>query len=167
MLIVVFSFGSRAQELLREGAEVPDVSGRTFDGKDISLRSFIGKSHVVLYFYPKDHTSGCTKQACALRDSYDEIKALGAEVLGVSGDDAESHRSFTEEYHLSFPLLTDTDHRIATAFGVPLVHGMAKRVTFILGSDGTIERVFPSVNVSTHDQDVLDALRELNDKREG
>lgn len=116
---------------------------------------------IVLYFYPRDATPGCTREACAFRDAWDRIQATGAVVIGVSADDVESHRSFADEEHLPFPLLADPSHRISDAYGVPQILGVDHRVTFIIGLDGRIAKVYPDVDPGVHVTEVLAALAEL------
>jgi len=147
--------------LLQEGNVIPDISGITADGTRISLREFVAQQHVVLYFYPKDDTPGCTKEACSLRDSFELIREAGADVLGVSTDDTVTHKAFAEKYTLPFHLIADTDHAFANAFGVPITFRLAKRVTFILGKDGTIKKVYPNVDVTSHTASVLAYLNAL------
>ena len=118
---------------------------------------------MVLYFYPKDDTPGCTKEACSFRDNIKSLKGLGAEIVGVSLDSVDSHKKFTEKYHLSFPLLSDKDKRIATAYGVLKETGTsASRVTFIIDKKGKIAKIFPKVDVNIHTEEVAAALKELS-----
>jgi peroxiredoxin Q/BCP len=145
--------------LLAVGAPAPDVSGTAHDGTEISLAKLKGKP-VVVYFYPKDDTPGCTVEAQAFRDSSSEFTALGAVVVGVSMDDLESHKAFAEKHQLNFPLLPDKDGAIAAKFGVNTTRGVAKRTTFVIGKDGTIVNVFPDVNVDGHSALVLAAVKE-------
>lgn len=115
---------------------------------------------MILYFYPKDDTPGCTVEACGLRDHYDRIRNLGAEVLGVSVDGAESHRKFTEKFNIPYPLVADADAKIAEAYGVyNAERKMARRVTFLIDEQGNIQRVFDPVKPDMHPREVLDALK--------
>lgn len=152
---------------LQTGAPAPDFSLPTDGGDRIALKDLRGKV-VVLYFYPKDDTSGCTMEACEFRDHWAAVKQSGAVVLGVSPDDVASHQKFRVKYHLPFPLLADTDHRVAEAYGVwgeKAMYGRKYfgilRTTFIIGPDGRIARVFEKVKPRGHADQVLDALREL------
>ena len=150
-----------------EGHKAPAFSLKATDGSTVKLSALKGKP-VVLYFYPKDDTPGCTKEACAFRDRGDEIAALGAVVLGVSPDDVESHQKFTTKFELNFPLLADTDHAVAEKFGAWREKNMygkksmgVQRSTFLINAEGTIAKVWKKVSVDGHDQQVLDALAEL------
>ncbi len=133
----------------------------------MSLKDFRGQP-VVLYFYPKDDTPGCTKEACAFRDRSKELKKAGAVVLGVSADDVESHVKFRDKYSLNFPLLADVEHAVAEAYGAWREKNMygkkswgIQRSTYLIGADGKVVQVWKRVQVDGHDQQVLDALNEL------
>ena len=143
--------------LLAVGAEAPDLTAVAHTGERVSLRELRGKS-VVVYFYPKDDTPGCTIEAQELSALSNDLAGKGAVVIGVSTDDEASHRAFAEKYALPFLLLPDDKHEIAARFGVPVVAGKARRVTFIIGPDGKIARVFPSVTPKGHGREVLAAL---------
>ncbi len=132
-------------KMLQKGERVPDLTLRDQEGKELSLSSYWEKGVLVLFFYPQDHTVGCTKEACAFRDGYEELKEAGAEVLGISSDDPASHRRFQEEHHLPFSLLSDEEGKARKAFGVKSTLGLLPgRVSFVIGSDGTILSVFNS-----------------------
>lgn len=147
---------------LKPGMAAPPFSAQDQNGRTVKLADFAGKSTVVLYFYPKDDTPGCTKEACSLRDGFAAIKAKGAVVLGVSADDVKSHAAFAEKYHLPFPILADPGHAIIDAYGVRMpVMGIAKRVTFIIGRDGVIREILSDVKAAEHDQQVLKSLASL------
>jgi peroxiredoxin Q/BCP len=152
--------------MLQPGDQAPAFSLPSDDGNTISLEDFRGK-RVVLYFYPKDDTPGCTTQACDFRDSWRAVQASGAVVLGVSPDGIDSHRAFKEKFDLPFPLLADEDHAVATAYGAwgeKMNYGRKYtgliRSTVIIGEDGRIERVFPKVRAKGHVAKVLEALAE-------
>ncbi len=152
---------------LEAGAKAPDFTLPADSGKKIKLSDFRGKP-VVLYFYPKDDTPGCTKEACAFRDLQSEMQALGAVVLGVSADDVDSHVKFRDKYQLNFPLLADTDHKVAEKYGAwreKVRFGKKsfgiQRSTFLIDAEGKIRKVWKSVQVDGHDQQVLAALREI------
>lgn len=149
---------SADSRLLKPGAPVPDVRAASHEGENISLAALRGKS-LVVYFYPKDDTPGCTVEAQELRDLHGEIEKSGAVVIGVSTDDSASHRAFAAKHALPFLLLPDTDGRIAEQFGVPLQNGRARRVTFVIGKDGLVKKVFPDVRPAGHGREVLEALR--------
>lgn len=152
---------------LEEGSEAPDFTLKTDDGSTISLSSLRG-TPVVLYFYPRDDTPGCTKEACAFRDRSQELQALGAKVLGVSPDDVESHQKFRDKFELNFPLLADTEHQVAEAYGAWREKNMygkksmgIQRSTFLIDSEGKIRKVWKRVTVDGHDEQVLEALKAL------
>jgi peroxiredoxin Q/BCP len=138
---------------LAAGTIAPDFTVKDTNGNTVSLSDFKGKT-VVLYFYPKDDTPGCTKEAQSFRDSYDEYKGKDMVVLGVSMDDEASHQAFTEKYGLPFQLLADVDGAITKAYDVD-GGGYAKRVTYIIDSEGKISQVIDKVNTATHAQDIL------------
>ncbi|MDQ7859767.1 MAG: thioredoxin-dependent thiol peroxidase [Armatimonadota bacterium] len=148
------------------GDRAPEFSAETDAGTRVSLRDFRGKK-VVLYFYPKDDTPGCTKEACAFRDNHRRVLARGAVVLGVSADDVASHRRFKEKYDLPFPLLADPERTIISAYDVwkeKTLYGKTvmgvERTTFIIDEHGVITHVFPKVKVDGHVEEVLAALGE-------
>ena len=149
------------------GSPAPDFSLATDEGTTVSLKSLRG-SPVVLYFYPKDDTSGCTTQACGFRDAWSEVKASGARLFGVSPDGVKSHQKFRDKYNLPFPLLADEDHAVAEAYGVwgeKSMYGRKYmgilRTTFIIDEKGRIARVFEKVKPAGHAAEVLSALQEL------
>jgi peroxiredoxin Q/BCP len=150
----------QAGGLLPEGAPAPDIELPLHTGKSARLSELRGKP-VVVYFYPKDHTTGCTIQAEEMRDTWREVEAKGAAVFGVSTDDAASHQSFADDYELPFALVPDTEHRVAKAFGVPLRGGKVKRVTFIIDAGGRIAKVFPEVSPRGSAKEVVTALAGL------
>lgn len=128
---------------LEVGDNAPDFSATTHDGKTIRLADFLGKRALVLFFYPKDGTPICTKEACAFRDSYDQFIDAGAEVIGVSGDTEESHRTFAQQHKLSFPLISDADGSLRKAFEVPRTMGIFPgRVTYVIDQAGIIRQIF-------------------------
>ncbi|MBD1910411.1 MULTISPECIES: peroxiredoxin [unclassified Leptolyngbya] len=141
---------------LSEGTPAPAFTVKDTNGNTVSLADYAGKT-VVLYFYPKDDTPGCTKQACSFRDSYTEYQGKDIVVFGVSMDDEASHQAFTEKYSLPFPLLADVDGSLTKAYDVD-GGGYSKRVTYVIGSDGTILKVFDTVNTTSHAADVMAAI---------
>ncbi|WP_026732969.1 peroxiredoxin [Fischerella sp. PCC 9605] len=141
---------------LAVGTDAPTFTAKDTNGNTVSLSDFKGKT-VVLYFYPKDDTPGCTKQACSFRDARNEYQSKDVVVLGVSADDEASHQAFTQKYNLNFPLLADTDQTLIKAYDVD-GGGYAKRVTYVIDGNGKIIHVDSSVNTSTHASDVLAAL---------
>jgi thioredoxin-dependent peroxiredoxin len=147
------------------GDHAPDFSLSDHDGRTVSLSDFRGRN-VVLYFYPKDDTSGCTTQACGIRDNIAAFDATGAVVLGVSPDSVRSHVKFREKYELNFPLLADPDHEVAEAYGVWQEKSMygrtymgVARTTFVIDGDGVISAVLPKVRPATHAGEVLEILQ--------
>ena len=147
---------------LREGQKAPAIEAQDQNGKTIKLSDYAGKATVVLYFYPKDDTPGCTKEACSLRDGYGALQAAGAVVLGVSSDDVKSHAAFAAKYHLPFSLLADPDKAIIKAYDVKMFGlGIAKRVTFLIDRQGVIRKIFWDVKPAGHDQEVLAAVKNL------
>ena len=150
--------------MIREGDRAPDFTLRSDADEEVTLSSLRGRP-VVLYFYPKDDTPGCTTQACGIRDAYGEFERAGAVVLGVSPDDEASHVKFRSKYELPFTLLADTDHAVAEQYGVWGEKTFAgktylgvNRSTFVIGADGTVKKVMHDVKPATHADDVLAAL---------
>jgi peroxiredoxin Q/BCP len=149
---------------LKEGDEAPAFSAATSGGGKVSLADFKGR-HVVLYFYPKDDTPGCTKEACAFRDEFSAFRNKGAVVLGVSTDPVKSHDRFVEKFSLPFTLLADEDKQIVQAYGVwgektfmGRKYQGTHRVTFLIGPDGVIKRIWPQVKPEAHAAEVLAAI---------
>jgi thioredoxin-dependent peroxiredoxin len=152
---------------LKAGDPAPDFEGVTTDGTRVRLKDFRGR-RLVIYFYPMDDTPGCTKQACSLRDHNAEIAAKGAAILGVSTQDEDSHRRFTEKYRLNFPLLADKGGVVGRAYGTiggggllaaaRAIVGMAERVTFIIDEKGRIAHVIDRPDVANHAEEVLALL---------
>jgi peroxiredoxin Q/BCP len=151
--------------VIEEGKPAPDFELRDDSGRPVRLSSLRGKP-VVLYFYPKDDTPGCTAQACGIRDAYGEFEDAGAVVLGVSPDDERSHLKFREKYELPFSLLADPDHAVAEQYGTwgekayrGKTYMGVKRWTFVIDEAGNVKKVFPDVKPAEHADDVLAALR--------
>jgi thioredoxin-dependent peroxiredoxin len=145
----------------QQGQQLPDVEFVTEGGEKLSAGDLEGEK-TVLYFYPKDDTPGCTKEACAFRDRMPDYERAAIRVYGVSLDSPESHRRFREKYNLNFPLLTDEDGRAADALGVLRESGKsANRVTFLLDSNGRIARVYPEVSPETHADEILEDAASL------
>lgn len=152
---------------IEEGSKAPAFSLKDQNGKTVKLSELKGQP-VVVYFYPKDDTPGCTKEACAFRDQQSELKNLGAVVLGISPDDQASHAKFSEKFSLNFPLLVDTDHKVAEKFGAWREKNMygkismgVQRSTFLIDSTGKVAKVWKRVQVDGHDQQVIDAVKKL------
>ena len=149
---------------LKEGDKAPDFTATTTDGTRVSLSDCKGKN-VVLYFYPKDMTPGCTVEACGFRDDYAPLKKRGVEVLGVSGDSQASHQKFTEKYSLPFPLLSDPTHEMMESYGAwgeKSLYGRkfmgVLRITYVIDEEGKIAHVFGKVKTGTHSKDVIAAV---------
>jgi peroxiredoxin Q/BCP len=155
-----------AKKLLEVGDKAPAFRLQTGEGEWVSSKNFAGKKRVVLYFYPRDDTPGCTKEACSFRDHQKDIRAEGAVVFGVSPDSAESHAKFTGKYKLNFPLLVDKDHKVAEAYGAwgeKVLYGRRSvgmiRKTFVIGKDGRIEYANHKVKAEGHGEQILNVLR--------
>ncbi len=146
--------------LLAPREPAPAFSAPDQYGKTRTLAEFHGRP-VVLFFYPKDGTPGCTKEACAFRDRWSKLQATGAALVGVSRDSVEKHRAFAEEHKLQFPLLADEDGTICKSYGVSSTLGMASRVTFLIDRNGTVARTFADVSPATHADEVLAAIEAL------
>ncbi len=152
--------------ILEPGVKAPAISAKDQDGKTVTLEEYRG-GRVVLYFYPKDDTPGCTKEACAFRDNFPKFNSVGVEVLGVSIDDEKKHKKFAEKYQLPFRLVSDPDRKIVEAYGV---WGMKKfmgreymgtsRVTYLINEDGVIEHVWPKVTPEKHAEELLNYLQQ-------
>lgn len=156
------AFAADAPAMPKVGDKAPLVEGTDQDGKAWKLSDDVGKKVVLLYFYPKDDTPGCTKEACGFRDSIDALKSEGVEVIGVSFDSGESHLKFISKYKLNFPLLADTDGKIADAYGVRMAgKSMANRVSFLIGLDGKIVHVTNSPNAEKHISEMTMAAAKL------
>jgi len=156
-----------AHELV--GRKAPPFELPDGEGKTVSLESLLGRGNVVLYFYPKDMTPGCTTEACSFRDQAPAIRALGAEVVGVSGDSTESHRKFAGKHQLNFPLLSDAGNRVSTLYGVykmKTLYGREymgiERTTFLIDRHGVIRKVFPKVKVNGHSDAIIEALKQMS-----
>ncbi|MBI1802992.1 MAG: peroxiredoxin [Ignavibacteriae bacterium] len=154
--------------MLHVGDRAPDFSALTQAGERIRLSDFHGRKNIVLYFYPKDYTAGCTEQACTLRDNYAELQKLDAVVLGVSADDRYSHSMFAASYNLPFTLLSDPDRTIMREYGSRWLGGLlpvTKRVTYVIDKGGIIGAVIHhEVNMSKHVEDALASLQRLQSR---
>jgi peroxiredoxin Q/BCP len=155
---------------LKEGSKAPDFTLPADGGKDIALKDFRGKT-VVLYFYPKDDTSGCTAEACGFRDTLPRFKKLKAVVLGVSKDDVKKHDKFRDKYELNFPLLSDAEGAVCEAYGTWIEKSMygrkymgIDRATFLIDGQGVIRQIWRKVKVPGHVEEVADAIAGLDSK---
>ena len=154
---------ARAGELPELGKPAPDFKLPDQNGQMHALQDYRGK-YLVLYFYPKDDTPGCTQEACAFRDDLNQLTELGAQVIGVSVDDSNSHAGFAKKYHLPFPLLADKNGDVAASYGALLNLGilkMARRFTFLIDPAGNISRDYLSVETSRHSKEIIEDLKQL------
>lgn len=158
--ILIFSCGGSAENL-KEGMTAPDFTLQDSNGDSYTLSSFRGKSPVVIYFYPKANTSGCTKQACGIRDNWSKFREKNIQVFGISVDDKEDISKFIENYNLNFPLLSDKDKSVSKSYGVLNKLGVSSRVTFIIDKNGAIASIIRDVDVSTHADDVFKIAEKL------
>lgn len=145
------------------GDTAPDFTLPSQSGETVSLKDFIGKKSVVLYFYPKDDTPGCTAEACGFRDSYEVFKEAGAEVIGVSDDSCASHQKFATKYNLPFILVSDTGKQLRKLYGVPSTLGLLPgRVTYVIDKNGVVRHIFNSqFNFKGHIEEALKTLKEF------
>ena len=148
--------------MLQIGSPAPEISLKDQTGTSRTLSEFRG-SYVLVYFYPKDDTAGCTKEACVIRDMYGEFDRLGVQVLGISADSVESHKAFAEKYGLPFTLLSDPTQETISAYGAKgLV--MSKRISYLVNPSGTVAKAYPNVDPTTHGGEILNGLYILTKK---
>jgi peroxiredoxin Q/BCP len=152
--------GFRTKDQVDVGSVAPDFTLPSQSGEMVSLRDIVGTKPVVLFFYPKDDTLGCTKEVCAFRDEHDEFAKLNAEVMGISSDSVESHRSFAAKHDLPFTLLSDERGKVRKLYGVPSTFGLFPgRVTYVIDREGVVRRIFSSqLSVEQHVGEALKAL---------
>jgi peroxiredoxin Q/BCP len=161
-IAAVLSGQARAAETPKPGDKAPLIQGKDQDGKTWKLSDAVGKQVVLLYFYPKDDTPGCTKEACGFRDRMEALKKDNVQLIGVSFDSADSHQKFIAKHHLNFPLLADTDGKIADTYGVKMPDkNMAKRVSFLIGLDGKIVHVTDNRDADVHLTEMKDAVEKV------
>lgn len=165
LIIAILGYRSYAHAAnnLQLGSDAPDFALKDANGKTHTLSDYRNQ-YLVLYFYPKNDTPGCTKEACHFRDDMTQLEKLGAKVVGVSVDNSQSHKQFAEKYHLPFPLLADTDGAVAEKYNALtdlLIFKIAKRHTFLINPQGKISKIYTSVNVSNHSQQIIDDLKQL------
>lgn len=148
---------------LKVGDTIPHFKAKGTNGNDFDSTTVVGQKPLVIYFYPKDNTPGCTAEACSFRDQYEDFKDLGAEVIGISSDSAASHEKFAKQYKLPFILLSDSDKKIRKLFGVPagLFGLLPGRVTYVTDKNGVIQMVFDSVLATKHIPKALAAIKKL------
>lgn len=152
---------------LKVGDKIPNFVAKDTEGNDFDIKELVGKKPLVIYFYPKDSSPGCTAQACSFRDQYEDFKDLGAEVIGISGDSVDSHKKFAKQYKLPFILLSDNYKKIRKLFGVSSsMFGMLPgRVTYVADKNGEIKMIFDSSMMATkHITKALQAIKDLADK---
>ena len=150
---------------LKIGNKAPEINAKDQNGILISLKDFIGKK-VIVYFYPKDDTPGCTAEACNLRDNYEQLIGKGFKIIGISADDEKKHQKFSDKYHLPFPLIPDTEKKIINAYGVwgpkkfmGRTFDGINRITFVVSEDGKIEKIFSKVDTKNHTQQILEEYK--------
>ena len=146
---------------IKVGDKIPNFTAKDSNGNDFDSQNIVGQKPLVIYFYPKDNTRGCTAEACGFRDQYEDFKELGAEVIGISSDSVTSHQEFSKQYHLSFILLSDTNQKIRKLFGVPadwfgLIPG---RATYVADKTGVVMMIFDDISGSKHISKALDAIK--------
>ena len=148
---------------VQTGERAPDLTAETQDGRTVSLANYRGKQPVELYFYPKDGTTICTRQACSMRDAYQDFVEAGAAVIGVSGDTLDAHRAFVASHRLPYPLVSDSDGAMRAAFGVPKLFGLLPgRVTYVIDREGIVRNVFNSALLAgKHVATALETVRSL------
>ena len=156
--------GFRTRDNVEEGDIAPDFTLPSQSGQMVSLKDFIGEKPVVLFFYPKDDTPGCTKEACAFRDDYQGFGKLDAEVVGISSDSVESHRRFAAKHNLPYTLLSDEEGKVRKLYGVPNTLGLFPgRVTYVIDREGIVRHVFSSqLGAEKHVEEALVALRSIS-----
>jgi thioredoxin-dependent peroxiredoxin len=155
--------GFRTRNRVAAGSLAPNFTLPSQSGKMVSLRDFLGKKPVILFFYPKDDTPGCTKEACAFRERHEDFRELNAEVIGISSDPVESHRSFAAKHELPFTLLSDEGGKVRKLYGASSTFGLVPgRVTYVLDEEGVVRHIFSSqLGVEEHIEEALEALRSI------
>jgi peroxiredoxin Q/BCP len=162
VLALLTAASALAAESPKAGEKAPLIEGLDQDGKPWKMADVVGKKVLLLYFYPKDDTPGCTKEACGFRDRIADLKKQNVEVIGVSFDSSESHQKFIAKHNLNFPLLADTDGKIADAYGAKMKdRNLARRVSFLIGLDGKIAHVTDSPNADKHLAEMGEAVEKL------
>jgi thioredoxin-dependent peroxiredoxin len=161
--------GFSKKDRVDAGSKAPNFTLPSQSGVMVNLKDFIGKKPVVLFFYPKDDTPGCTKEACAFRDDYEEFDKLAAEVIGISSDSVDSHRSFAKKHDLPFTLLSDEGSKVRRLYGVPNTFGLFPgRVTYIIDEEGVVRHIFSSqLGVEQHVEEALKTLQSISSGTDG
>jgi thioredoxin-dependent peroxiredoxin len=154
----------RTKDKVNVGSVAPDFTLPSQSGEMVSLGDFLGKRPVILFFYPKDNTLGCTREVCAFRDSFEELGKLDAEVIGISSDSVDSHSAFAEKHRLPFTLLSDQGGKVRRLYGVPNTFGLFPgRVTYVIDTEGVVRHVFSSqIGVEKHVEEALKTLRSIS-----
>lgn len=160
-ILLIFSSNTFSQTMPEVGTKAPDFTLQNASGNSYTLSDFIGKSPVVIYFYPQAGTSGCTKQACGIRDNWSKFEKSKIIVLGISVDSKEAIQKFIDDYHLNFPLLSDVDKKVSKKYGVVKNDGRDKRVTFIVDMNGMISQIINVTNIASHSELVYEAASTL------
>ncbi len=159
---LLFAISTLHAEMPKTGDSAPLFQGLDQDGKTVKLADFIGKKNILLYFYPKDFTGGCTKEACGFRDRMGDLQTSNVEVIGISHDSVASHKKFADEYKLNFTLIADPEDKIINLYDVKMpMLGMAKRVSFLISLDGKIVHVTDAMNPQTHFDEMKAAIAGL------
>jgi peroxiredoxin Q/BCP len=146
---------------LKVGDKAPAIEAETYAGEKIKLSDYRGDKIVAVYFYPKDYTGGCTKEACSIRDGMNDLEKLGVQVLGVSTDSVKSHEGFREKHGLNFPLLSDKSGDIIKSYGVVSDSGSARRETFLIDKSGAIRYIWTKVKTAEHAEEIAEKVKEL------
>jgi peroxiredoxin Q/BCP len=162
--VFMLGFGKVQAETLKVGDPAPNFTAPASDGSQVELKSVLNSAPIVLYFYPKDDTPGCTKEACSFRDNFAAFRKLDATIFGISYDTVESHKEFITKYKLPFILLSDKDHAIAKLYGADGLL-FAKRMTFVVDQSGKIAWINPKVDPTTHSQELEAVLAKLNSQK--
>lgn len=162
-LAAMFLFSSLFAEPLKVGDTAPSVAAVTHEGTTLNLGDVYAQGYTLVYFYPKADTSGCTAQACSLRDAYEELGEKGVTVIGVSTDGVEAQKNFREKHNLPFTLLADTEKTVVNAFGVPTTMGFASRQAFLINREGKIVWADQKASTKKQAEDVLAALAKLGE----
>jgi peroxiredoxin Q/BCP len=165
LALLLASVGIAFADMPKVGDITPVFTSTDQNGKQFNLADLVGKKIVLLYFYPKDFTSGCTKEACGFRDRMGEFETNNVAVVGVSYDSSDSHKKFVEKYNLNFPLVADPDGKIVATYDVKMpIMKMSKRVSFLIGLDGKIAHVTDAMNPQTHFDEMAAAIADLKKK---
>ncbi|MCF8302539.1 MAG: peroxiredoxin [Bacteroidales bacterium] len=155
-----------SEQKVKEGTKIPSFTLPDQNGKMISIDSLIGQKNLIIYFYPKDETAGCTKEACSFRDSYEAFQEAGAEVIGISSDPVDSHKNFAQHHKLPFVLLSDNEGKVREKFNVPrnFLGLLPGRVTYVVDKSGTVMHMFNSqFNINGHINEALEVLNKIKD----